>query len=110
MRPEVGTQAQFKKKKSPNTYRYDSSLSPALEWDAGHPAREQGEALIAQLERHVEELRTASFPSPSGRGQGEGDFMGLRNVPESGPSPVTSGLWVVTRGRFQVLEKCFRVR
>ena len=72
MRPEVGTQAQFKKKKSPNTYRYDSSLSPALEWDAGHPAREQGEALIAQLERHVEELRTASFPSPSGRGQGEG--------------------------------------
>lgn len=72
MRPEVGTQAQFKKKKSPKTYRYDSSLSPTLEWDAGHPAREQGEALIAQLERHIEELRAASFPSPSGRGQGEG--------------------------------------
>ena len=72
MRPEVGTQAQFKKKKSPKTYRYDSSLSPVLEWDAGNPAREQGEALIAQLERHIEELRAASFPSPSGRGQGEG--------------------------------------
>ena len=49
MRPEVGTQAQFKKKKPPVTYRYDSSLSPALEWDGQNPAREQGEALIARL-------------------------------------------------------------
>src|SRR5882762_3016034 len=32
MRPEVGTQAQFKKKKPPKTYRYDSSLSPSLDW------------------------------------------------------------------------------
>ena len=72
MRPEVGTQAQFKKKKPPKTYRYDSSLSPALDWDAKNSAREQGEALIAQLERHIEELRIASLPSPSGRGQGEG--------------------------------------
>ncbi|MCY4613070.1 MAG: DNA methyltransferase [Nitrospira sp.] len=76
MRPEVGTQAQFKKKKPPKTYRYDSSLSPALDWDAKNPAREQGEALIAQLERHIEELRTASLPSPSGRGQGEGADKG----------------------------------
>ena len=28
-RPDVGTQAQFKKKKPPATYRYDSSLSPS---------------------------------------------------------------------------------
>ncbi len=49
MRPEVGTQAQFRKKKPPVTYRYDSSLSPALEWDGQNPAREQGEALIAKL-------------------------------------------------------------
>lgn len=27
MRPEVGTQAQFRKKKEPKTYRYDSSLA-----------------------------------------------------------------------------------
>ena len=33
MRPEIGTQANFRKKKAPRTYRYDSSLSPALEWD-----------------------------------------------------------------------------
>lgn len=49
MRPEVGTQAQFRKKKPPVTYRYDSSLSPSLEWDGQNPAREQGEALIAKL-------------------------------------------------------------
>src|SRR6185312_15833061 len=48
MRPEVGTQAQFKKKNAPKTYRYDSSLSPALDWDATNPAREQGETLIKQ--------------------------------------------------------------
>ena len=28
MRPEVGTQTQFKKKLPPKTYKYDSSLSP----------------------------------------------------------------------------------
>ncbi|MCG6537896.1 MAG: hypothetical protein L7F78_25050, partial [Syntrophales bacterium LBB04] len=49
MRPEVGTQAQFRKKKPSVTYRYDSSLSPALEWDGQNPAHEQGEALIAKL-------------------------------------------------------------
>ena len=46
MRPEVGTQAQFKKKKAPRKYKYDSSLSPELEWDGQNPAREMGERLI----------------------------------------------------------------
>jgi adenine-specific DNA-methyltransferase len=49
MRPEVGTQAQFKKKKPPQTYRYDSSLSPSLEWDGQNPAREAGETLIKEI-------------------------------------------------------------
>ncbi|HKM56116.1 MAG TPA: site-specific DNA-methyltransferase, partial [Isosphaeraceae bacterium] len=49
MRPDVGTQGQFKKKKLPQTYRYDSSLSPALDWDGQNPAREQGEALIREI-------------------------------------------------------------
>ena len=49
MRPEVGTQAQFKKKLPPKTYKYDSSLSPALEYDGQNLAREQGEALIRQV-------------------------------------------------------------
>jgi len=50
LRPDVGTQAQFKKKKPPKTYRYDSSLSPALNWDGQNPARELGEWLIVQIE------------------------------------------------------------
>ena len=49
MRPEVGTQANFKKKKAPVTYRYDSSLSPVLNWDGQNPAREQGETLIKRI-------------------------------------------------------------
>lgn len=49
LRPEVGTQAQFRKKKEPKQYRYDSSLSPELNWDGQNPAREQGEALIEQI-------------------------------------------------------------
>ena len=49
LRPDVGTQAQFRKKKKPATYRYDSSLSPALDWDGQNPAREQAEAKIARV-------------------------------------------------------------
>ena len=44
LRPDVGVQAQVRKKKPPRTSRYDSSLSPALEWDE-QPARGQGELL-----------------------------------------------------------------
>jgi adenine-specific DNA-methyltransferase len=50
LRPEVGTQAQFRKRKPPKTYRYDSSLSPALDWDGQNPARELGEWLLALIE------------------------------------------------------------
>ena len=49
LRPDIGVQPQFKKKKPPKTYRYDSSLSPSLEWDREGDARERGEALIAQI-------------------------------------------------------------
>lgn len=45
----MGTQTQFRKKKKPVTYRYDSSLSPALDWDGQNGAREEGEALIRQI-------------------------------------------------------------
>ncbi len=50
LRSDVGTQAQFKKRKPPKTYRYDSSLSPALDWDGQNPARELGEWLLAQID------------------------------------------------------------
>ena len=45
MRSDVGIQVQFKKKKPPKTYRYDSSLSPAIDWDGQNPTREQGEMI-----------------------------------------------------------------
>ena len=53
MRPEIGTQAQFKKKLPPKTYKYDSSLSPAMDWDGQNPAREQGEARLASVETEL---------------------------------------------------------
>ena len=57
MRPEVGTQAEFKKKLPPKKYRYDDSLSPVLEWDGQNPARERGEARIAKAEAELAEAR-----------------------------------------------------
>ncbi len=62
LRPDVGTQAQFKKKKPPKTYRYDSSLSPSLEWDGQNPARERGEALIRTIleAKNLEEAKGAA--------------------------------------------------
>lgn len=50
MRPDVGTQAQFKKPRPRQQYRYDSSLSPALDWDGQNAAREQGEHEIAEIQ------------------------------------------------------------
>ena len=62
MRPDVGTQAQFKKRKPPVTYRYDSSLSPTLDWDGQNPAREQGEAAIEEIisAKSLEEAKRAA--------------------------------------------------
>ena len=48
-RPEIGTQAQFRRKKAPKTYTFDSSLSPGLDWDGQNHAREHGEALIQRI-------------------------------------------------------------
>ncbi len=58
MRPDVGTQAQFKKRKPPAPYRYDSSLSPALDWDGQSGVRELGEWLVAVIEE------AAALPPP----------------------------------------------
>lgn len=53
-RPEVGTQDRFRDKKSPKTYRYDSSLAPELQWDAGSAGvRERAEELVRTLESAV---------------------------------------------------------
>jgi adenine-specific DNA-methyltransferase len=58
MRPEIGTQTQFRKRKAPQTYRFDSSLSPALDWDGQNSTRELGEWLLALIEK------TAALPAP----------------------------------------------
>jgi adenine-specific DNA-methyltransferase len=57
MRPEVGTQSEFKKKLSPKKYRYDDSLSPVLEWDGQSASRELGEARIAKAQAELSEAR-----------------------------------------------------
>jgi adenine-specific DNA-methyltransferase len=49
-RPEAGTQDQFKKKKAPARYRYDSSISPEMAWDSQRGVRELGEWLIACIQ------------------------------------------------------------
>lgn len=59
-RPEVGTQAQFRKKKPAQRFRYDSSLSPALDWDGQNSAREQGEAALADVLAQAEAARKAA--------------------------------------------------
>lgn len=63
LRPEVGTQANFRKKKPPATYRYDSSLSPALDWD-DQPARALGEWLLACIEEAAALAPPQRFPEP----------------------------------------------
>jgi adenine-specific DNA-methyltransferase len=62
LRPEVGTQPQFRKRKPPVTYYYDSSLSPALDWDGQNHAREAGEALIREIleAETLEEAKSAA--------------------------------------------------
>lgn len=60
-RPEIGSQARFKKKKPKATYRYDSSLAPEMNWDGQNPAREHGEGLIACIEEAAK-LKDADPP------------------------------------------------
>jgi adenine-specific DNA-methyltransferase len=58
LRPEVGVQAQFKKKKPAKEYRFDSSLAPDLNWDGQNPAREYGQWLLTVIEK------AAALPPP----------------------------------------------
>jgi adenine-specific DNA-methyltransferase len=63
LRPDVGTQAQFRKKKPPVTYRYNSSLSPALDSDGQNSAREQGKAAIREiLDIDITAIEAAATP------------------------------------------------
>lgn len=78
LRPDVGTQAQFKKKKPPKTYRYDSSLSPALDWDGQNFARELGEWLLSQIEYCATLEPPHVLPQP--RAYGDVEITGLQDA------------------------------
>lgn len=89
LRPDVGVQAQFKKKKPPKTYRYDSSLSPSLEWDE-QPVREQGEALLAKIlesksledaKAAAEQLKAMSKPFLNWAGKAERQSFDVPTLP-----------------------------
>jgi len=68
LRPEVGTQPQFRKRKEPKKYRYDDSLSPALDWDGQNPGRELGEWLLTQIDEaaHLDPPHRFSEPRQYG--------------------------------------------
>jgi adenine-specific DNA-methyltransferase len=82
LRPDVGIQAQFRKKKPPARYRYDSSLSPSLDWDGQNPSRELGEWLLRQIEEAAALDAPHQFPEPRSipwRG-GRVEVRGLRDA------------------------------
>ena len=80
----MGTQPQFKKKKPPATYRYDSSISPALDWDGQNPARDTGEGLLALIERAAALPPPHEFDRPRELKRGDGQVVatvrGLRDA------------------------------
>ena len=78
LRPDVGTQAQFRKKKPPIRYQYDSSLSPALDWDGQNPVREQAEAKIAALQDRIVRL-SAMIGGGKNHTVPEGDLAACQN-------------------------------
>ena len=61
-RPEAGAAPRFRATKQSATYRYDSSLAPALEWDMA-PARETASWLLAAIE-DAAALPNQTFPAP----------------------------------------------
>jgi adenine-specific DNA-methyltransferase len=62
-RPDVGVQDQFTGRKPPRTYRYDSSLDPALSWDENRD-RELAEWLIGLVQRCAVEGEATVFAKP----------------------------------------------
>lgn len=59
-RPDAGVQDQFQGRKAPRTYRYDSSLDPALSWDEQRE-RDLGEWLLGLITRGAREGEKAAF-------------------------------------------------
>ena len=79
LRPEAGAQAQFRKKKPPATWRYDPSLSPALDW-AGKAERLSFDVPTLPLFVH-ERLSTSALAPGQVREQRVGASFGNRQRP-----------------------------
>lgn len=62
-RPDVGVQDQFTTRRHPKTYRYDSSLDPALSWDENRD-RDLAEWLLGLVQRCATEGEAAVFTAP----------------------------------------------
>lgn len=62
-RPDVGVETQFSNKKTPRTYRYDSSLAPELSWDE-NPGRDFAEWLLGLIADAAEEGENTVFAEP----------------------------------------------
>jgi adenine-specific DNA-methyltransferase len=61
-RPDVGAAPRFRAKKESANYRYDSSLSPALDWDTA-PARDTAAWLLTVIEEAAL-LPSQTLPTP----------------------------------------------
>ncbi len=62
-RPEIGVAPRLRSKAPPARYRYDSSLSPALDWDTA-PARDAGAFLLSCVEEAAALPPPQRFPAP----------------------------------------------
>ncbi|WP_415288139.1 site-specific DNA-methyltransferase [Brevundimonas sp. S1H14] len=62
-RPDVGVEAQFANKKTPKTYRYDSSLAPELAWDE-NGERDFAEWLLALIADAADKGEATVFAQP----------------------------------------------
>src|SRR6266545_3341672 len=89
LRPDIGLQAQFKKKKEPAKYRYDRSLDPQLSWDI-NADREYAEALIEKVRNAKsaedaraagEELKRISSPYLNWAGKAERNSVSVPTLP-----------------------------
>ena len=89
LRPDIGLQAQFRKKRPPATYRYDPSLDPELSWDI-NADREAAERLIEQIrtaptleeaQAAAEQLKRMSAPFLNWAGKAEGARLTVPTLP-----------------------------
>jgi adenine-specific DNA-methyltransferase len=76
-RPDVGVQDQFTTRKPPKTYRYDSSLDPALSWDENRD-RDLAEWLLGLVQRSATEGESVVFAAPQVWGGGGVQVQSLK--------------------------------